>query len=46
MPSAALRFLKALSCTIVKYIVAIRSDSQDPFESVDSNVQNNNNYVH
>jgi len=46
MPSAALRFLKALSCTIVKCIVAIRIDSQGPFESVDSKVQNNNNNVH
>jgi hypothetical protein len=38
--SVALRLLKALKHTIVKYIVAIRSDSQDPFGSVDSKVQN------
>ena len=40
MPNVALRFLKALRHTIFKFIVAIRSDSQDPFGSVDSKVQN------
>jgi hypothetical protein len=38
--SADLKLLKALRHIIVKCIVAIRSDSQNPFGSVDSKVQN------
>jgi len=40
LPSAALRLLKALRHTIAKCIVAVRSDSEDPFGSADSKVQN------
>jgi hypothetical protein len=39
-PSVILRLLNTLKHLIVKGIVAIRSDSQDPFGSVDSKVQN------
>jgi hypothetical protein len=40
VPSAAFRLLRALRHKIVKFIVALRSDSQDPFRIVDSKVQN------
>jgi hypothetical protein len=40
LPNAALRILKALIHKIVKFIVAVRRDSQNPFRSVENKVRN------